>query len=201
MCKSDIAHAQIETVEWALLFSQLNRSCRAQRTCWSHLEQTFKKCINLRFCAPWYLIKKNKNTKKGTSSSPLDGSTFNILLLICNLLKYTENCFPITTQLRCKKLLSTTRSFERCSFTLTNLQFSTVGQTFQKSDYNLGQECCMKLPRWSSGEHSSLYLAQEEIKPQISQINTSWSRLATDATLHCVPWSKLQQWAPPTRYT
>ena len=38
-------------------------------------------------------------------------------------------------------------------------------------------------------------------QPQIGQISTSCQRLATDATLHCVPWRKLRRWAPPTRYT
>ena len=38
-------------------------------------------------------------------------------------------------------------------------------------------------------------------KPLVGQNNTSRHRLATNATLHCVPWCKLRQWAVPTRYT
>ena len=57
-----------------------------------------------------------------------------------------------------------------------------------------------KLRRWSSGRRSSFLTRKTGFKPRVGQINTSCHRLASNATLHCVPWHKLRRWVPPTRY-
>ena len=43
--------------------------------------------------------------------------------------------------------------------------------------------------------------AGDRFTPRIGHINLSGHQLATDATLHCVPWHKSRRWAPPTCYT
>ena len=54
-------------------------------------------------------------------------------------------------------------------------------------------------PRWSIGRRSRLLTWEVGwFKPRV---DTSCHRLATDTILHCVPWSKLRRWDPPTRYT
>ena len=52
--------------------------------------------------------------------------------------------------------------------------------------------------RWSSSRPSSPLTQVTGFKPRVSQIYTGCHRLATDATLHCVPWPKLRRWTPPT---
>ena len=56
-------------------------------------------------------------------------------------------------------------------------------------------------PRWSSCRRSRLLTRETGFKPRVGQVNTSCHRLVIDAALHCVPWLKLQRWAPQTRYT
>ena len=54
--------------------------------------------------------------------------------------------------------------------------------------------------KWSSGRRSTFLTRETGFKSRVDQINTSYYRLATNAILHCVPWHKLRQWAPPTHY-
>ena len=52
-----------------------------------------------------------------------------------------------------------------------------------------------------SYKRSSLLTRQTGFKPRVGQIKTSCHPLATHATLYCVPWRKLRQCSPRTRYT
>ena len=59
--------------------------------------------------------------------------------------------------------------------------------------FSLLTDCRVVAGKISGGE--------TRFKPRVGQINTSCRRLATDATLHCVPWRKLWRWASLTRFT
>ena len=52
-----------------------------------------------------------------------------------------------------------------------------------------------------NGRRSSLLTRETGFKCRVGEIVTICHQLATDATLHSVPWRKLRRWAAPTRYT